>query len=99
MLSRMNQRIFVLYDREHTIGHAYFLPLRDNPIIQKLGEIFQNRIIPLLQEYFCEDYEKNRLVLGDNKKTDDSSALPKVSTTPSCLAMQKLIWMRLAAMR
>ena len=70
MLSRMNQRITVLYDREHTIGHAYFLPLRDNPTIQKLGEIFQNSIIPLLQEYFYEDYEKIRLVLGDNQKAD-----------------------------
>lgn len=70
MLSRMNQRITVLYDREHTIGHAYFLPLRGNPTIQKLGEIFQNSIIPLLQEYFYEDYEKIRLVLGDNQKTE-----------------------------
>ena len=29
MLARMNKRICVLYDREHTIGHAYFIPLRD----------------------------------------------------------------------
>lgn len=68
MLSRMNKRIAVLYDREHTIGHAYFIPLRDNPTIEQLAEIFENAIIPLLQEYFYEDYEKIRLVLGDNNK-------------------------------
>ena len=68
MLSRMNKRIAVLYDREHTIGHAYFIPLRDNPTVEQLSEIFENAIVPLLQEYFYEDYEKIRLVLGDNNK-------------------------------
>ncbi len=70
MLNRMNQRIAVLYDREHTIGHAYFMKLRDNPTVEMLAEIFRNNIIPLLQEYFYEDYEKIRLVLGDPQKTD-----------------------------
>ncbi|MDU6201148.1 MAG: AAA family ATPase [Flavonifractor plautii] len=70
MLARMNKRISVLYDREHTIGHAYFIPLRDNPTIEQLAEIFENAIVPLLQEYFYEDYEKIRLVLGDNNKSN-----------------------------
>ena len=68
MLTRMNKRISVLYDREHTIGHAYFIPLKDSPTIEQLAEIFENAIVPLLQEYFYEDYEKIRLVLGDNNK-------------------------------
>lgn len=68
MLLRMNKRISVLYDREHTIGHAYFISLKDNPTIEQLAEIFENAIVPLLQEYFYEDYEKIRLVLGDNNK-------------------------------
>ena len=68
MLSRMNKRIAVLYDREHTVGHAYFIPLRDNPTVEQLAEIFENAIVPLLQEYLYEDYEKIRLVLGDNNK-------------------------------
>lgn len=72
LLTRMNQRIAVLYDREHTIGHAYFMPLKHSPTIETLSEIFSNNIIPLLQEYFYEDYEKIRLVLGDNRKTDES---------------------------
>ena len=71
MLMHMNQRISVLYDREHTIGHAYFMPLREQPTIETLASIFKNNIIPLLQEYFYEDYEKIRLVLGDNQKSDE----------------------------
>lgn len=73
MLDRMNRRIAVLYDREHTIGHAYFVPLKDNPTVETLSKIFTNNIIPLLQEYFYEDYEKIRLVLGDNRKSDEEN--------------------------
>lgn len=72
LLSHMNQKISVLYDREHTIGHAYFMPLKNNPTVETLASIFKSAILPLLQEYFYEDYEKIRLVLGDNKKVNES---------------------------
>ena len=68
---KMNKRITVLFDREHTLGHAYFLPLKDAPTIETLADIFENSIIPLLQEYFYEDYEKIRMVLGDNQKDSE----------------------------
>ena len=71
MLDTMNKRINVLLDREHTIGHSYLLPLKDDPTIENLSRIFENKILPLLQEYFYDDYEKIQLVLGDNQKTDD----------------------------
>ena len=71
LLVTMNERIEALYDREHTIGHSYFLPLREKPTIETLTGIFENRIIPLLQEYFYDDYEKIRLVLGDNQKNSE----------------------------
>ena len=71
MLEQINRRISVLYDREHTIGHAYFMPLKKDNSIEVLADIFKNKVIPLLQEYFYEDYEKIRLVLGDNQKKDD----------------------------
>ena len=72
MLKRINERIEVLYDREHTIGHAMFLRLVQNPTIEVLASIFEKSIIPLLQEYFYEDYEKIQLILGDNGKKDNS---------------------------
>lgn len=71
LLTRMNRRIAVLYDREHTIGHAYFMPLAKDNSMEKLADIFKNKVIPLLQEYFYEDYEKIRLVLADNQKKDE----------------------------
>jgi 5-methylcytosine-specific restriction protein B len=72
MLAAINNRIEFLYDREHTIGHAYFTELRDDPSIDKLASIFEKSLIPLLQEYFYEDYQKIQLVLGDNAKYDDN---------------------------
>lgn len=73
MLDTLNKRITVLLDREHTIGHSYLLPLKVDPTIENLSEIFENTIVPLLQEYFYDDYEKIQLVLGDNQKPDDST--------------------------
>lgn len=71
MLDLMNRRIEFLFDREHTIGHAFFMKLKTNPDIDTLAGIFQQAVIPLLQEYFYEDYEKIRLVLGDNGKEEE----------------------------
>ena len=68
----MNKRIAYLYDREHTIGHAFFVKLANNPNIETLAEIFKKKIIPLLQEYFYDDYEKIQLVLGDNDKQNEN---------------------------
>ena len=63
MLKTINERIEYLYDRDHTIGHAYFINVSD---IKTLANVFKNKILPLLQEYFYDDWEKIRLVLGDN---------------------------------
>ena len=62
----MNKRIKVLLDRDHCIGHAYFTPLIEDPSLENLMHIFEKRIIPLLQEYFFDDWTKINLVLGEN---------------------------------
>ena len=67
MLTTMNKRITVLYDREHMLGHAFFMSLPNKSTIDDLAHIFENKIIPLLQEYFFEDWEKIRKVLGNNE--------------------------------
>ena len=79
MLDIINDRISFLYDREHTIGHAFFMPLRDNPSVDTLAMIFEKSIIPLLQEYFYEDYAKIQLVLGDDGKTGDKKQFQFIS--------------------
>jgi len=65
MLEVINKRIEFLYDRDHMIGHSYFLDLKENPSFEKLCDIFENKIIPLLQEYFYDDWEKIQLVLNE----------------------------------
>ena len=72
VLDKINERVTFLYDREHTIGHAFFTGLKDDASLAKLQSIFEKSVIPLLQEYFYEDYQKIQLVLGDNAKSDDS---------------------------
>jgi len=67
LLKKINERIEYLYDRDHTIGHAYFMGLKDEKVIAKrveLDNIFRNKVIPLLQEYFYDDWEKIKMVLG-----------------------------------
>ena len=71
LLEAMNERIEYLYDREHTIGHAYFKEFIDGKgSISDLRVTFKNKIIPLLQEYFYDDYEKIALVLNDDNASN-----------------------------
>ena len=73
LLKKINERIEYLYDRDHTIGHSYFMSLKSDSSIIDLENIFKNKIIPLLQEYFYDDWEKIQMVLGDHpdQKVDD----------------------------
>jgi 5-methylcytosine-specific restriction protein B len=57
IMNLINQRIEVLLDRNYTLGHSYFIK-------EDFKNSFQNEIIPLLQEYFYNDYGKIGLVLG-----------------------------------
>lgn len=70
LMITINKRIEILLDRDHTIGHAYFMALRSRPTLAVLAHIFKNAIVPLLQDYFYDDYEKIRLVLGDANKEE-----------------------------
>lgn len=74
MLARINERIEALYDRDHCIGHAYFTHLWNTTDgaqrFEAMADTFRNRVLPLLEEYFFEDWCKIRLVLGDNQKPD-----------------------------
>ena len=63
LLAAMNKRIRFLLDREHQIGHAYFIGV-DN--MDALEKAFKTKIIPLLQEYFYDNWEKIDLVLNKN---------------------------------
>jgi 5-methylcytosine-specific restriction protein B len=74
MLDAINERVAALYDRDHCIGHAYFTPLAQVPDgderLVALQQVFSTRLLPLLEEYFFEDWQKIRLVLADNQKPE-----------------------------
>lgn len=71
LLRTMNRRIAVLIDQEHCIGHAPFMDLPQGEVsADELAGIFRHAILPLLEEYFFEDWQKIRLVLNDQQKPE-----------------------------
>ncbi len=79
LLKAINTRIEYLLDREKTIGHAFFIDVEN---LEDLKKVFQNKIIPLLQEYFYNDYALISAVLNDNgmiyKDKEDDKYLQKI---------------------
>lgn len=61
LLQTINDRIEILIDKDHKIGHSYFLTIET---LDDLKQTFKNKVIPLLEEYFFGDYGKIGLVLG-----------------------------------
>ena len=74
MLDKINRRIEVLYDKDHTIGHSFFMKLlkEENRNINVLEKIFRLNILPLLKEYFYDDYEKIALVFNDDLRKNNA---------------------------
>lgn len=80
VLETINQRIAFLLDRDHTIGHSYFLDIASGDQ-RALKRVFKNKVIPLLQEYFYHDYEKIALILGPGfvtVKTNHQVGFPNI---------------------
>lgn len=72
MLTIMNKRIELLYDRDHMIGHAYFINAKSD---EEILLTMQTKIIPLLQEYFYDDWENIGHVLGGIGSKRDQSLI------------------------
>ncbi|WP_066404520.1 McrB family protein [Aliarcobacter cryaerophilus] len=71
LLEAINTRIEYLYDRDHTIGHAYLIDVKT---LDDLKFAFKNKIIPLLAEYFYEDWENIDLVLNKNGMIEEEKS-------------------------
>ncbi|WP_375605647.1 McrB family protein [Flavobacterium davisii] len=79
MLEVINKRIELLIDKDHQIGHSFFINLTN---FEELKFVFKNKILPLLEEYFFGDFGKIGLVLGENfisVKNDNKGVLAKFS--------------------
>jgi 5-methylcytosine-specific restriction enzyme B len=70
LLEKMNERIEILLDRDHHLGHAYFMGLTSDSTLSALKGIFEKQILPLLQEYFFEDWQRIHWVLNDHRKAE-----------------------------
>lgn len=90
LLEKLNLRIEALYDREHTLGHAFLMPVKavadDRELaFSELQVVFQKKIVPLLQEYFFDDWGKIRLVLADNQKPQHLQFIDEIETDHAAL--------------
>jgi 5-methylcytosine-specific restriction protein B len=68
-LQILNERILLYYDRDHQIGHSFFLKLKDcassEECIEKFQFLWYYEVLPLLQEYFYDSPKKFQEVIGD----------------------------------
>jgi DNA polymerase III delta prime subunit len=83
ILEELNRRLMVRRDREHRIGHAYFLAGDD------FNTVFRRKVIPLLQEYFSNDSEGLRFVLGESGA---GRFLPAVPISPDEEGWARTVW-------
>lgn len=83
LLLTMNRRIELLLGRDFCLGHAYFYPLLElgDASLQDLAGVFRHQIMPLLEEYFFDDWERIRWVLNDHRAPDGQGFLRRPSTS------------------
>lgn len=91
MLKTINERISVLLDKDHCIGHASFMHLHpdyrpagssETASLAELAQVFKHKVLPLLQEYFFEDWQRIAWVLNDQNKEPESAFIRKAAGKP-----------------
>ncbi|WP_279136135.1 AAA family ATPase [Desulfovibrio piger] len=85
LLTCLNRRITVLLDGDHCLGHAWFMGLGRVVTAEALAIVFRNHILPLLEEYFFEDWEKIQWILNDHRKEAENRFLLRDDTELSSL--------------
>lgn len=76
LLIKINQRVEYLVHRDQTIGHAFFMKVKD---IQSLRAVIVGAIIPQLQEYFYNDWSRIQMVFGDHQASSELQIVRKIT--------------------
>ena len=100
LLESINNRIEFLLDRERTIGHSFFFEKAVNKgndsyglTLTDLKAVFKNKILPLLQEYFYDDYAKINAVLNSNGMLESKTiSNMKISLSDEFVDSEKKVW-------
>lgn len=79
ILETMNRRISILFDRDHTIGHSYLMKIES---LKQFRDIFHAKLLPLLQEYFYDDWENICIVLGCPKAEHFPEGSGEINKSP-----------------
>ena len=80
VLYAMNRRLTLLQGRDYTIGHAYFTHLKKSSTLTDVATVFRLKVLPLLEEYFFDDWKRIRAVLNDEAKPlADQLVVPEVA--------------------
>ena len=91
LLTVMNQRIEMLLDRDHCLGHAYFMPLVSDRTLERLGKIIREQVLPLLQEYFFEDWQRIQWVFNDHRKAPENCFIKQPPFKPDTLFGEQVV--------
>ncbi len=89
VLKELNRRITLRKDRDHQIGHAYFIDAEDP---KQFNRVFKKNVIPLLQEYFFNDWDGLRFVLGEENKNTGRGFIRPIEGGQSKWARNKWQW-------
>ena len=87
LLKSINRRVEFLLDRDHMIGHSYFMKVQAQNAddeLRNLQKTFKNQIIPLLEDYFYGNLEKVQMVLGDKIIVPDDQGKDLTSDCLMC---------------
>jgi AAA domain (dynein-related subfamily) len=89
VLERLNKRIELRKDRDHRIGHAFFMGVRDE---ESFNRVFVRKVVPLLQEYFFNDIDGARFVLGEIGRESEAGFLRQITASQSEAKYQRNRW-------
>ena len=89
VLTAINERLEYLVDRDHLLGHAWLMRARDR---SELDTIMRRKVIPLIAEYFYDDWNKVRGVLGGTDDFVERNDLPEPPGLDPDMIEQRYRW-------